>query len=378
MTEYNQKIIGMDVWQINVPVVSKRSHGIGDIEGGFEVVLLRLRSEAGREGWGEAACWSVFTGSPEASFFALDRYIRPLVIGKTIADRQSIMLAARYAIAHASEAKSALETALLDIEGQIAEKPVWALLGDKSADKIPLSVSIADPDFNKDIGLLERIYDDGVRMVKLKTGFAGHDFDLMRCEAIRKSFPDIALRIDFNQGLQLDEGLARTLDLAVFEPDFIEQPVRAHEYDLMAEICRKCPVLLLADESIFGPEDMQRAEREKIAGGVSIKVMKSGGLTRAREVALMASKAGWQCYGGDMHETGLGHLSGVHLMAATPEIALGCEFYHAKYYVREDILRDIFPIKNGYVEIPDNPGLGIKPDLEKIENLTIRKSAMAR
>ena len=35
------------------------------------------------------------------------------------------------------------------------------------------------------------------------------------------------------------------------------------------------------------------------------------------------------------HETGLGHLSGVHLMAATPEIALGCEFYHAKYYVRK-------------------------------------------
>lgn len=123
MTENNQKITGMDVWQINVPVVSKRSHGIGDIEGGFEVVLLRLRTEAGLEGWGEAACWSVFTGSPEASFFALDRYIRPLVIGRTIADRQSIMLAARYAIAHASEAKSALETALLDIEGQIPDNP---------------------------------------------------------------------------------------------------------------------------------------------------------------------------------------------------------------------------------------------------------------
>ena len=76
-----------------------------------------------------------------------------------------------------------------------------------------------------------------------------------------------------------------------------------------------------------------------------------------------------------MHETGLGHLSGVHLMAATPEIALGCEFYHAKYYVREDILTDIFPINNGYVKIPDNPGLGMKPDLEKIEKLTIRKSA---
>ena len=56
MSELLQKITDVKVWHIRVPVVSTRSHGIGDIEGGFEVVLLRLTTEGGQEGWGEAAC----------------------------------------------------------------------------------------------------------------------------------------------------------------------------------------------------------------------------------------------------------------------------------------------------------------------------------
>ena len=366
----DQKITGFDVWHIEVPVTSRRSHGIGTIEGGFEVVVLRLTTEAGTEGWGEAACWSVFTGSPEASFYALDRYLRPLVVGQTVRDWQKIMDQALYAVAHASEAKAALESAFLDLAGRLTDQPVWALFGAKSCDTIPLSVSVANPDFDADRDLLERIYDEGVRLVKLKTGFTDHAFDLMRCEYIRKTFPALGLRIDFNQGLQPDEALDRTLDLASFEPDFIEQPVRAHHFDLMAQIRAACPVPLLADESVFGPEDMARAGKENIADGVSIKVMKAGGLTRPGQTARLAAACGWTAYGGDMHETGLGHLAGVHLIAATPEITLGCEFYHASYYVKQDILAAPFPVSDGLVHVPDGPGLGFVPDLEMIEKMT--------
>ena len=62
-------------------------------------------------------------------------------------------------------------------------------------------------------------------------------------------------------------------------PDFIEQPVRAHLVDLMARLRDAIDVPLLADESVFGPEDMARLSH--IADGVSIKIMKSGGLVRA-------------------------------------------------------------------------------------------------
>ena len=373
MSQLEQQIVGYDVWHLEVPVVSRRDHGIGTIEGGFEVIVLRVKSEDGTEGWGEAACWSVFTGTPEASFAALDRYIRPLVLHQRVADRPSIMDTALYVVAHATEAKAALESALLDLEGRLTDQPVHAILGTKVRDTIPLSVSIANPDFDQDIALMERIRDDGVSLVKLKTGFKDHAFDVMRCEVIRRDFPHFQLRIDYNQGLSTDEAMPRVLDLATFKPDFIEQPVRAHAYQAMATLRKACPVPLLADESVFGPEDMTRAAHEAIADGVSIKVMKSGGPTRAKITAEQAAAHGWSAYGGDMHETGLGHLAGVHLVASTPEIKLGCEFYHATYYVKHDILSDRFPVKDGHVIVPDGPGLGIQPDVSVIERFAKRR-----
>ncbi|MEM6637324.1 MAG: enolase C-terminal domain-like protein [Pseudomonadota bacterium] len=374
MSDLDQIIVGFDLWHLSVPVVSRRDHGIGAIEGGFEVLVLRLTSEDGTEGWGEAACWSVFTGTPEASFAALNRYLRPLVLRRSVAERREIMDQALYAVAHAAQAKAALESALLDLEGRITGVAVWALLGGKKQDRIPLSVSIANPDFDADVALMERIRDDGVRLVKLKTGFRDHDFDVMRCDHIRAHFPEFGLRIDYNQGLQPGEAMARTLDLAAFAPDFIEQPVRAHHFDLMAELRRATPVPLFADESVFGPEDAQRALREGIADGVSVKVMKAGGPTRAQAVARMAHAGGMNCYGGDMHETGLAHLAGTHLLAATPEITLGCEFYHATYYVEADILSEPFPVDSGAVVVPDGPGLGIAPDAGRLDSLAVARA----
>ena len=73
MSDLSQKISGFDLWQLALPVVSRRDHGIGAVEGHCEIVVLQLTAEGGERGFGEASPWAVFTGSPEASFAALDR-----------------------------------------------------------------------------------------------------------------------------------------------------------------------------------------------------------------------------------------------------------------------------------------------------------------
>ena len=362
-----QTIIGFDLWYLELPVISVRDHGIGKVGGSCEVIVLRLTSESGETGFGEASPWAVFTGSPEASYAALDRYIRPHVVGRRMSERDSIMIDASRAVAHCTEAKAALESALLDLEGRVMNKSVADLLGGRKQDKIPLSVSIADPDWSKDEALLARIREDGVRLIKLKTGFAGHEYDMKRIEKIASDWPEFSLRIDYNQGLAPQDALAQVKDVAATQPDFIEQPVPAALFDLMAEIRSQIDVPLLADESVFGPEDAQRAVREKICDGVSIKIMKSCGLTRAQQVAKLAVEHGLSAYGGDMFEAGLAHLAGAHMIAATPEITLGCEFYQAKYFLREDILETPFPCEGGSVTVPAGPGLGIRPDLAKLD-----------
>ena len=373
MSDLDQTITGFDVWHLALPVSSARDHGIGRVAGTCEIVVLRLTTEGGIEGFGEASPWSVFTGSPEASFAGLDRYIRPHVLGRTISDRRAIMRDASRAVAHCTEAKAALETALLDLEGQIKSVPIHDLLGGKTTDTIPLSVSIANPDFDADRSLMERLVSEGVGIVKLKTGFRDHAFDVMRLKTIATDFPNLRVRVDYNQGLENDEALARVLEVAEFQPDFIEQPVRAHEYDMMSTLRQAIAVPLLADESVFGPEDMRRAIREGICDGASIKIMKSGGLTRAQETARLAAEAGLSAYGGDMFESGLAHLAGLHMIAATPEISLGCEFYQAQYYLIEDILTEPFRHENGALRVPDTPGLGGRPDPERMAHYEVSR-----
>jgi muconate cycloisomerase len=369
-----QKIIGFDVWHLQLPVNARRDHGIGSVEHSVDIVVLRLTSEDGTIGWGEASSWSVFTGSAEASFAALDRYTRPLVLGRAIGDRAAIMADAQVAVAHCTEAKAALDTALLDLQGRLADLPVWALLGGKCRDTIPLSCSIADPDFDKDLTLMARLREDGVRIIKLKTGFNGHAFDMMRLERLRADFAEFDIRVDYNQGLHHDAALACVRDVASFAPTFIEQPVKAHLRGLMARIRDNIDVPLLADESIFGPEDMGQAIAMGLADGVSVKIMKTGGLTRAQSVARMAGTVGMSAYGGDMFEAGLAHLAGTHMIAATPEITLGCEFYQAKYFLTDDILDGVFCIEDGQVIVPHGPGLGLAVDRDKLDKYAVNTS----
>ncbi len=377
MSDLDQTITAMDLWHLRLPVVSRRDHGIGSVEDACEIVVVRLRAEGGAEGFGEASPWSVFTGTPEASMAALDRYMRPHVIGARVGDRTAIMARASRAVAHCTEAKAALDTALLDLTGRITGAPVWALLGGRFRDTIPLSVSIANPDFDADIALMERLRTDGIGIVKLKAGFADHAFDIRRLERISCDFPEFQLRVDFNQGLGIDEAPDRVADVAAFRPDFIEQPVRADQFAMMARLRAMTDVPILADESVFGPEDMIRAAREGICDGVSVKIMKSGSLTRAQSVARIAALSGLSAYGGDMFESGLAHLAGAHLIAATPEIGLGCEFYHARYFLHEDILETPFVIRDGQVVVPDGPGLGARPDIARLDHCATDKRVQA-
>ena len=104
---------------------------------------------------------------------------------------------------------------------------------------------------------------------------------------------------------------------------------------------------------------------------VSIKIMKHGGMLAARKVSAICEAAGIACYGGDMFETGIAHLAGTHVIAATPNISLGCEFYQAKYFLERDLLAEPFPIENGRVIVPRTTGLGVKVDEERVKHYAV-------
>ena len=206
-----------------------------------------------------------------------------------------------------------------------------------------------------------------MRLFKLKTGYAEHGFDVMRLEKLRERFGDeISLRIDYNQGLPAFDAMRRIRDLEAFAPTFIEQPVRMHERAALAEITRAIDTPIMADESVFDPKQALIGAEMRIADIFALKIMKSGGIRRALEVAAIARAAGIDVYGGCMFETSIAHAAGALLMAAVPDLKLGCEFYMSTYYAEADILEEPFPVKNGMVQVPRGPGLGVSIDPEKL------------
>ena len=325
--------------------------------------MCELITDTGLTGWGEASPWPVFTGTVEGNAAALHVHLRPHVIGRDPVQVAPIITDAERALVGHNEAKAALECALLDLTGQIAGLPIAELVGGRHRDSIPLSFSIANPDFDADLDDVARIWDSGVRIFKLKTGFADHAFDLMRLEKLRQVYGDnIRLRIDYNQGLPAYDAIRHIRDLEAFRPDFVEQPVLRHERDALAEITRAVDVPIMADESVFDGVDALRGSSPKIADIFSLKTAKSGGIRKCMDIAAIARAAGIEVYGGCMFETSIAHMAGTHLMAAVPSLTLGCEFYMSSFYAEADLAQPPFPVRGGEVHVPDTPGLGTAPD----------------
>jgi hypothetical protein len=129
--------------------------------------------------------------------------LRPVVLGKPVRRIRSLMRDLDKVLVGHCEAKVAIETAMLDIVGKSTGLSIADLLGGRVRDTIPLSFSIADPDFAADMDRMRRMVSDGNRIYKVKTGVKSHREDLAHLEAIRSEFGDaIDLRLDYNQALE--------------------------------------------------------------------------------------------------------------------------------------------------------------------------------
>jgi len=158
-----------------------------------------------------------------------------------------------------------------------------------------------------------------------------------------------------------------------FRPTFVEQPVKRDQRAAMAAITRAIDTPIMADESVFNPAEAVEMVRGEIADLVSIKIMKSGGIFRAREVAAIAEAAGITAYGGTMFEGGLAIAAGLHMVAATPNIALGAEFYTSTFVMGVDVLATPIRIEKGLTQVPTGPGLGVEIDEDAVRRISVAR-----
>lgn len=361
------RIERLQVVRIDSEIAMRRAHGSGEIARRVGRVIVRLLTADGIEGLGEAAPWAPFGNTADTTAAAIDGPLRAVLEGADATRIAALAEAMDHALMGHPEAKAAVEMALWDIAGRRAGVPVYALLGGAVRDTIPLSFSIADPDFAADLDRARAMAEEGIGIFKVKTGFLTHADDLDRLSALRETCPTADIRADYNQGLAPEEALRFCRDLDALELGFIEQPVHRGQERVLAMIAAALDTPVLADESVYSAREMLDCAQAGWADCVSIKLMKTGGILRAREADAVAAAAGMPTYGGTLWEGGIALAAAAHLIAATPNIRLGCEFYMPRYVLARDITAEPFPYEGGSVRVPEGPGLGVTLDEDALE-----------
>jgi muconate cycloisomerase len=347
-------------------------------------VIVRVRTDEGIEGLGEATVikeWGgdygrYFGESPRLTVAVIESVLGPALVGQ---DPFAIERAHRtmdLAIKGYPYAKTALDEALHDIKGKALGVPVYELLGGLYRREIPLAHSLGWMEYDEATAEAAAAAAEGIRTIKIKVGRSA-DYDVRIVEEVRAAVgPDVDIVVDANQGWPTPKyavGIIRRMQEARIR--YAEQPVEG--LARMAQVARAVDVPIMADESVWTPQDVLEIVERRAADMVSLYTTKPGGLFKAKKVAAVAEAAGLPLNVNGSHETGVGNAANLHLVASTAAVTEAGVFpvttikgneptrMAGKMYL-DDIITRPFEYRDGNLVVPSGPGLGIELDEDKV------------
>ena len=337
----------------------------------LEYVLVRIETDDGSVGWGEAQVDIGFFGSTlEDVLSSVNDYLGPQLVGHDPADRAHHL--ARVDFRGHSCARAGIDMALHDLLGRAWGASVAALLGGRRTDRIDVSIEVAGGSPSAMAAECVRLVGLGVREFKAKIG-GRPDEDADRLRAIRDAVgPGVRLRADANQGYDPKEAIrfCRLVERDDLRVGLLEQPVAAHDLEGMALVRVSVETPICADEACYGPSDALRIVRAGAADVLNVKIGKAGGLLQAAKIAAIAEAAGVRCVLGTAFGTGLEIAAKLHLAAALPNVVDAVEF--TEISLHGSLLRGpwgdalTLPLVDGALPVPTGPGLGVELDPEAL------------
>jgi L-alanine-DL-glutamate epimerase-like enolase superfamily enzyme len=365
-------------WWVRIPIEAARQHvsDFGRLTT-FDAAILRVETDDGLVGWGEGKNAAGSAGSYGALVHLLNHEFGPRLVGRDPADiaaiweslysgvRGDTALAEGHALPELSRrgltvaAISAIDIALWDILGKSLNVPVWRLLGGRKADRLPAYASGGWADEAR-IGeqLQGYVAAGGFRAVKMRVGAmdgAPH-VSAARVRAARAALgPDIALMVDAHGTYTVADARRFARLVADCDLTWFEEPVIGDDKAGMAEVrATGIPVAVGESESTrFAFRDLAVM---RAADVFQPDPAFCGGITEAMRIAALASAfnlrlsphlwAGAPCF-----------FAGLHVCAAAPSSWL-VEFSLGANPMIHDLIEDEVTVRDGFIEVPDRPGLG--------------------
>jgi L-alanine-DL-glutamate epimerase-like enolase superfamily enzyme len=333
-----------------------------------EMYLLRLRTDEGLEGLGEAVPLSLRGGDMRSVFRGLLKGTRRLRRAdlSDFAGEQPFM-AAVDAFVHAAAgrrlpgaAKAAIEMAIFDLAGKASGRPLHALLGAERAAPVACNATLIAGSPDEVAADAARWAALGFTTFKLKLG-AGDDVAQVR--AVREAVgPDARIRVDANGAWSTEEALGV---LRMIEPlgiELVEQPVADRR--AMAELTRSIAIPVAADETVAGVKDARRAAAGRECDLATVKLAKVGGIGEARGIA-----GELPVYLSSALDGPLGIAAAAHAAQALPFEGAAAGLAHGlatQLLFAETIASEQCDVVAGELRLSPGPGLGVEIDDEAL------------
>jgi len=338
----------------------------GKVWSTLETLLVRVDTDAGLTGWGEAFGYNI----NHATKAAIDTLIGPLSVGRDATEIEALSLDLQQTLhlfgrtGPATYGIGGIDIALWDLAGKAAGLPLHRLLGGAARREIPAYASLmryADPALvaRNTAAAVER----GYRHVKL------HEIALPEVRAAREAAgPDVALMVDTN----CPWPVSRAIEMArAFQPCdlyWLEEPVWPPEdHAGLAEVARATGLRLAAGENALSPLDFRHMFEAGAVTFAQPSVTKIGGITQMRRVLGLAEAFNVAVMPHAPY-FGPGLLATLHVSAACPQPTL---FERLYCDLEASLFGSLIDPVQGRMRVPEGPGLGAEPDPDVVRRYRV-------
>lgn len=336
-------------------------------------LLVRIAADDGTIGWGEAY------GPPEPSAAVVNHVLAPLVLRADpintlpLWEQMYARLRDSGQKGFALHAMSAIDIALWDLKGNSLGISVSRLLGGRFRERVQAYATglYFRPREQFESELIEEALDHvaaGFQAIKLKIGYTP-EVDLRHARAIREAIgPDIHLMVDANHAYDAATAIQLGRELERLGVRWFEEPVNPEDIDGYIEVSRALDMPVAGGEAEFTRFGFRHLIAKRAVDIVQPDLTATGGFTECQRIAAMASAWGVR-YVPHVWGSVVGLNASLQFVAALPAATASLfplepifELDRTSNHFRDDLGIEPVQLSDGWIDIPDRPGLGIELD----------------
>jgi D-galactarolactone cycloisomerase len=346
-------------------------------------LVVEIRTDTGLVGWGD--CY----GPAAVSRAIIDNVLKVGLIGRDPFDVEVLWeelynKVKDYGLTGMTiSAISGIDIALWDLVGKATNQPIHKLIGGAFRTKLQ---AYATGLYFKDMNRLNEeaveeargYVEQGFKAIKMKIGLGSITKDIDRVAAVRDAIgPHVQLMVDANHCFNVPQAIAIGRELQKLDIHWFEEPISPEDLDGYVEVTRKLDMAIACGENEFTKFGFRRIIEKRAMDIVQPDVCAAGGITECKKIATLAQASSIQCVP-HAWGTAIGLAATMHYLASLP-FTPPClvptppmlEYEQTFNPFRDELSSTDLTHKDGFVTVPNGPGLGIEINREVLEKYRV-------